>query len=97
MEKLRTPDERFENLVDWPFEPRYVNIDGELRVHYIDDATGASELLFHGDRPWGNRYRKMIPTLVNSGCRVIVPDLVGFSTTDKPEMRDDNTYRRHLP
>ncbi len=96
MEKLRTPDERFENLVDWPFEPRYVNIDGELRVHYIDEGTGPTVLLLHGEPTWGYLYRKMIPTLVNSGCRVIVPDLVGFGRSDKPVMRDDYTYGRHL-
>ena len=61
MEKLRTPDERFENLVDWPFEPRYVNIDGELRVHYIDEGTGPTVLLLHGEPTWGYLYRKMIP------------------------------------
>ena len=96
MEKLRTPDERFENLVDWPFEPRYVNIDGELRVHYIDEGTGPTVVLLHGEPTWGYLYRKMIPTLVNSGCRVIVPDLVGFGRSDKPVMRDDYTYGRHL-
>ena len=25
---LRTPDERFENLKDYPFEPNYMMIDG---------------------------------------------------------------------
>jgi haloalkane dehalogenase len=38
----------------------------------------------------------MIPGLIDSGCRVVVPDLVGFGRSDKPSMRDDYTYGRHL-
>ena len=34
---LRTPDDRFENLTDYPFEPNYMFIDG-LRIHYLDEA-----------------------------------------------------------
>ncbi|MFP6597549.1 MAG: hypothetical protein VCC01_08845, partial [Candidatus Hydrogenedentota bacterium] len=38
---FRTPDERFENLPDYPFEPHYVEVDGKggkLRVHYVDEG-----------------------------------------------------------
>ena len=45
MDKIRTPDERFKDLVDWPFEPRYVNLDEDLRVHYVDEGTGPTVLL----------------------------------------------------
>ena len=34
---LRTPDERFENLQDYPFKPNYMMIDG-LRIHYLDEG-----------------------------------------------------------
>ena len=39
----RTPDARFEGLLDYPFEPKYVAIDAgdgsgtRLRVHYVDE------------------------------------------------------------
>ncbi|MEC8018988.1 MAG: haloalkane dehalogenase, partial [Actinomycetota bacterium] len=37
MQVVRTPDERFEALPDFPFAPHYVEIDdaegGRLRVH----------------------------------------------------------------
>ena len=40
METLRTPDERFADLPDYPFEPHYVDVSdqdgGTLRVHYLD-------------------------------------------------------------
>jgi len=49
MKILRTPDERFENLADYPFEPHYVTVADELRLHSVDHGrpkknleTGAS-------------------------------------------------------
>ena len=47
MEALRTPDERFAGLPDFPFAPHYVEVadgdGGTLRVHYLDEgpADGA--------------------------------------------------------
>ena len=42
MKVLRTPDEQFENLPDFPFEPHYLEIDdgegGRLRMHYLDEG-----------------------------------------------------------
>ena len=35
MDAARTPEERFANLPDYDFEPRYTQIDG-LRQHYVD-------------------------------------------------------------
>ena len=87
MEILRTPDDRFENLEDWDFEPRYkeVNSDyGNIRIHYIDEGSDNSEivLLIHGEPSWAYLYRKMIGPLVEAGKRVIVPDLPGFCRSD---------------
>ena len=68
MDKIRTPDERFIDLVDWPFEPRYVNLDEDLRVHYVDEGTGPTVLHLHCAPTWGYLSRNMIPALVDSGC-----------------------------
>ena len=42
MKILRTPDSRFENLKDCPFEPNYTHVsteDGsELRIHHLDEG-----------------------------------------------------------
>ena len=35
MRLLRTPDERFAGLPDFPFEPRYTEVDG-LRIHHVE-------------------------------------------------------------
>ncbi len=102
MKALRTPDEQFENLPDYGFSPNYLTVDdfegGQLRVHYLDEGPKDSDpiLLMHGEPSWSFLYRKMIPVLVAAGHRVIAPDLVGFGRSDKPDNREDYTYRRHI-
>ncbi|MEK9821754.1 MAG: alpha/beta fold hydrolase, partial [Gammaproteobacteria bacterium] len=82
-EFVRTPDERFRNLPDFPYEPHYIEIDG-LRMHYVDEglAEGAVVLLLHGQPDWSYLYRKMIPPLVSEGFRVIAPDMIGMGRSD---------------
>ncbi|HEY7357356.1 MAG TPA: haloalkane dehalogenase, partial [Ktedonobacterales bacterium] len=97
MELLRTPDERFANLPDYPFAPHYVEVDG-VRIHYLDEgpADAAPVLLMHGEPSWSYLYRKMIPIISAAGYRAIAPDLVGFGRSDKPTSREDYTYQRHV-
>ena len=82
MEILRTPDDRFANLPGYPFVPRYVTVEGELRVHYLDEgpADAAPVLMLHGEPSWSYLYRKMIPILAR-GNRVIAPDYFGFDSS----------------
>jgi haloalkane dehalogenase len=102
MEALRTPDERFAALPDYPFAPHYLDVpDGEsgtLRVHYVDEKSTDAEvvLLLHGEPSWSFLYRKMIPVMTDAGLRVVAPDLVGFGRSDKPSKRTDYTYQRHV-
>ena len=102
MDTLRTPDERFASLPDFPFAPHYVDVPdgegGELRVHYLDEGPSAAPpvLLMHGEPSWSFLYRTMIPILVDSGLRAVAPDLVGFGRSDKPSRRTDYTYQRHV-
>jgi haloalkane dehalogenase len=104
MEALRTPDERFEGLPDYPFAPHYVEVpcgdgSGTLRLHYADEGpAGATEtmLLMHGEPSWSYLYRTMIPPLTAAGFRAVAPDLVGFGRSDKPVAREDYTYQRHV-
>ncbi len=98
MHVLRTPDERFADLPDYPFEPRYLTVHGNLRMHYVDEGPGdaAPVLLLHGEPTWSFLYRHMIVGLVERGHRVVAPDLIGFGRSDKPAAREDYTYRRHL-
>ena len=102
MKTLRTPDERFSNLTDYPLEPNYVEIpDGEgesLSMHYIDEGPHDADpvLLLHGEPSWSYLYRKMIPGLVSAGHRVLAPDMIGFGKSDKPTKKTDYTFPRHL-
>jgi haloalkane dehalogenase len=97
MDILRTPDERFAGLPDYPFAPHYVEVDG-LRIHYVDEgaADAALILMLHGEPSWSYLYRRMIPLFVAAGYRAVAPDLVGFGKSDKPAAREDYTYQRHL-
>lgn len=91
---LRTPDERFTSLADFPFEPRYVEIRG-LRVHYVEQGTGQPILCLHGEPSWSYLYRHLLPPLSTRG-RALAMDLVGFGRSDKLSNRTDYTFRLHL-
>jgi haloalkane dehalogenase len=95
MKILRTPDDRFAGLPDFPFQPRYTPIDG-LRIHHVEAGTGPVVLLLHGEPSWSFLYRKMIPPLAAAGCRAIAPDLVGFGRSDKPAAQADYSYAAHV-
>jgi len=95
---VRTPDDRFDDLPDFPFAPHYGEVPGNLRMHYVDEgpSDGPVVVLLHGEPSWSFLYRKMIPILADAGFRVIAPDLVGFGRSDKPRLPSDHTYARHV-
>ena len=99
---LRTPDDRFVELEDFPYAPRYVEVadpdGGALRMHYVDAGPpeAAPILCLHGQPTWSYLYRKMIPPLADAGHRVVAPDFIGFGRSDKPSERSDYTYARHV-
>jgi haloalkane dehalogenase len=90
---LRTPEDRFVNLPEYPFEPRYLDWDG-IRLHYLDEGTGPPIVVFHGEPTWSFLYRRMIPPLTAAGYRVIAPDYPGFGRSDKPTDPGFYTYDR---
>lgn len=102
MKLLRTPEENFANLPDFPFAPNYLNVTSNegtpIRVHYIVEGPedGPAVLLLHGEPSWSYLYRKMIPVFAQAGYRVYAPDLVGFGRSDKPDSREDHTYESHV-
>lgn len=94
---IRTPDERFENLSGYDFDPNYVEINN-LRIHFVDEGPKDSKpiLLLHGEPSWSYLYRKMIPPLRNAGYRVIAPDLIGFGRSDKFKEKKKYSYQFHV-
>jgi haloalkane dehalogenase len=101
MKVLRTPDDRFAGLPDFPYAPHYTTVrdaDGtDIRIHHIDEGPRDAEpiLLMHGNPSWSYLYRKMIPGLLKTGRRVIAVDLVGCGRSDKPAAKADYTLARH--
>jgi len=93
MNVVRTPDERFENLPGYDFEPHWFEWEG-LRLHYLDEGEGRPLVLFHGEPTWSFLYRKTIPVLTAAGYRAIAPDYPGFGRSDKPTDPDFYTYDR---
>jgi haloalkane dehalogenase len=100
MHVLRTPDEAFVSITDYPFAPNYVVVetdgDAPVRIHYVDEGSGPPVVLMHGEPSWSYLYRNVIPILVDAGYRVLAPDLVGFGKSDKPSETSDYTYARHV-
>jgi haloalkane dehalogenase len=98
MEFVRTPDERFSDVPDFPYAPRYVTLPSGPQMHFLEEgpAKGELVLLLHGQPTWSFLYRKVIAGLVEVGHRVVAPDFVGYGRSDKPAQRTDVTVRAHL-
>ncbi|TXT57091.1 MAG: Haloalkane dehalogenase [Promethearchaeota archaeon] len=101
MEYLRTPDERFKNLPNFPYKAKYIeNLKGfvDLRLHYIDEGPKDAEftmLCLHGEPTWSFLYRKMIPVFLKNNLRCVAPDFFGFGRSDKPIHEDIYTFDFH--
>ncbi len=100
---LRTPDNVFDGLPDYPWTPNYLSdlpsLAG-LRLHYLDEGgLGGDDkltyLCLHGNPAWSYLYRKMIPFFLQAGHRVVAPDLIGFGKSDKPKKDSFHTFRAH--
>lgn len=98
---LRTPDEAFDGLPGYPWQPNYISdlpsLDG-LRMHYVDEGppdAGLTWLCLHGNPAWSYLYRKMIPVFLKAGHRVVAPDLIGFGKSDKPKKDSFHGFDSH--
>ena len=94
MDAFRTPDERFADLPDFPYAPRYREWQG-IRLAHLDEGDGPPVVMLHGEPTWGFLYRKLMPPLLAAGYRCVVPDLPGFGRSDKPVDDRWYSYERH--
>ncbi len=101
IEALRTPEDRFANLPEFDFPVCYVDdlpgYEG-LRIAYVDAGpkdAARTFLCLHGEPSWSFLYRRMIPVFLESGARVIAPDLLGFGRSDKPVKQSDYSFHFH--
>ncbi len=98
MKVLRTPENAFDQVKDFPFASHYADIRDSsgtpLRVHYVDEGPrdGRPVLMLHGEPTWCYLYRHMIGPVAKAGLRALAPDLIGFGKSDKPAARSDYSY-----
>ena len=98
---IRTSDQAFVQLPDYPFAGHYIDdlpsLQG-LRMHYLDEGPQDAEvvwLLLHGNPAWSYLWRHWVPALVAQGHRVVAPDLIGFGKSDKPLEESFHHYEYH--
>ncbi len=75
----------------------FTNVGDSLQMTYLDlgDKNDAIVLLLHGEPNYSFVYRNIAPKIVQSGYRVIIPDLVGFGNSSKPNQKELITYSNH--
>lgn len=66
----------------YPFESRWF-ISSVGPVHYIDEGSGPTLLLLHGNPDWSFLYRKIVSALKDD-FRCVVPDYPGFGLSVHP-------------
>lgn len=71
-------------------EGQYLTTADGLRIHYLEQgpADGEVVLFLHGSGNGASGYSNFkgnYPVLADAGYRCIVPDMVGFGYSDKPE------------
>lgn len=69
-------------------EGRYVKLANGRRIHYLDEGQGPAVVFLHGSGNGASGYSNFkhnYPALVRAGYRVLLPDLIGFGYSDKPD------------
>ena len=103
---VRSPEARFLNLPDWPYERREILVPAgptipgveTLSVAYVDAGPidAIPVVMLHGEPTWGYLYRHMMIELLDLGYRVLVPDQIGFGRSDQPTDKAAYTYAAHV-
>ncbi len=76
--KFEVPTELF------PYQHRFVSLQDGAEIHYVDEGTGPTLLLLHGNPTWSFLYRKLIRGL-RDRFRCVAPDYPGFGLSVAPD------------
>jgi pimeloyl-ACP methyl ester carboxylesterase len=100
MDTLTTPATRFEGLPGFPWPSHVMRDDATagLAMARVDEGPLDADRVFlclHGNPTWSYLYRKMIPVFLDTGARVVAPDLLGFGRSDKPATDADHSFDFH--
>lgn len=69
-------------------EGRYAQLPNGYRIHYLDEGSGPVVVFLHGSGSGAcgySNFKGNYPALVAAGYRVILPDLIGYGYSDKPD------------
>jgi haloalkane dehalogenase len=66
----------------YPFGGRTIDRPGG-RLHFLDEGTGDSVVMLHGNPTWSFYYRNLVLAL-RDNYRCVVPDHIGCGLSDKP-------------
>lgn len=69
-------------------EANYAELPNGQRLHYLDSGSGPVVVFLHGSGSGASghsNFKYNYPYLVEQGYRVIVPDLIGYGYSDKPD------------
>ncbi|MBI5005850.1 MAG: alpha/beta fold hydrolase [Nitrosomonadales bacterium] len=67
---------------EYPFASHHLQTAAG-KLHYVDEGSGETVVMLHGNPAWSFLYRKLIKRLSPS-YRCIAPDHIGFGLSDKP-------------
>ncbi len=72
---------------DWqrlyPFDSHFLSLDS-LRYHYLDEGSGQTLLMVHGNPTWSFYWRNLVAAF-RGNYRTVVPDHIGCGLSDKPQ------------
>ena len=69
-------------------EGKYAKLANGRTIHYLDQGSGPVVVFLHGSGSGASghsNFKFNYPFLADNGYRVIVPDLIGYGYSDKPE------------
>ena len=78
----------------YPFDYKELEINGR-RIHYVDEGSGPTVMLLHGQGNWSYHYRGVIARLKDR-ARVVCHDHFGSGFSDKPAFHRQYTIENHI-
>ena len=72
---------------DYPFESHYVEVDGDHRMHYVDEGAGPPVVMVHGNPSWSYYYRGLIKRL-SEQRRAVAMDHIGCGWSSRPDEQE---------
>ena len=78
----------------YPFAFKALEINGR-RIHYVDEGSGPTVMLVHGQGNWSYHFRGVIARL-KGRARVVCHDHFGGGLSDKPAFHRQYTIENHI-